>query len=136
MLILISCTNKLPDRNTSSQTPSSEFGEILSLKFGESLLVGNENLEISFLDIQDSRCPQDVNCMTEGKAKVQLQVKGKDLNETVQIVAKGLCYKTDGSCGTEATVNSYKVQMINVDPYPLQRIGAKEKNILKFVVRK
>ncbi len=136
LFIIISCTNKLPDGKTTNQSPANEFGKVLFLKYGESLLVGKENIKISFLDIKESRCPKGVNCITEGKAKVQLQIQGKDLNETIQLVAKGLCYKIDGSCGNEVMANEYKFQMINVDPYPVQKPVTKEENVVKFVVSK
>lgn len=113
-----------------------ELNQQVEVKFGDSVTLKGENLTISFLDIQDSRCPKEVNCMTEGKAKIQLQVQGKDLNETIQLVAKGLCYKTDGSCGDEAMANEYKVKLFNVNPYPEQKTAAKEKYVATIVVSK
>ena len=140
IIIFASCTNKLPDgktnSNPTSQIPVNEFGKVLTLKYGESIIVGKENLKISFREIQDSRCPKKVNCMTEGKAKVQLQVEAKDLNETIQLVAKGLCFKMDGSCGNQAMVNDYKFQLLNVDPYPIEKIVGKASNVVMFKVTK
>lgn len=129
LLIFLNCSNK-------TMGTKNELNQQIEIKYGNSIDLKSEGLIISFLDIQDSRCPKEVNCMTEGKAKVQLQIQGKELNETIELVAKGLCFKTDGSCGTEAMVNDYKVKLFTVNPYPLKKTASKEKYVVAIEVSK
>lgn len=141
LTLFFACTPKTTSSTTTNQSttpaaPINNFGQELSLKYGDQIMVGKENIKISFLDIQDSRCPKEVNCMVAGKAIVQLQVQASSLNETVDLTAKGLCYKMDGSCGSDAMAGGYKIQMINVDPYPIEKNGDKGESLVKFIVSK
>jgi len=135
-LLFFACTPK-PSQGTPQPTaPANAFGEVLTLKYGESMKVGTDNIKIYFAGLEDSRCPKEVNCMMAGKAKVKFQLVGANLNDKFELTCKGLCYKTDGSCGSEVTSNGYTVKLINVDPYPLKKAAAKEDCVVKFTVNK
>lgn len=73
---LISCqtqkidTEKSSDNNTQTQNSSS-----LILKQGELKKIPNTNLKAKYIQMtEDSRCPEDVTCVWQGLAKVELEL--------------------------------------------------------------
>ena len=84
----------------------------IGLKIGETAVIDGP-LEMTLLDVEDSRCPSDVVCVWQGtvSAKVQLQKGTQDLGihtismETIE--------------GNEETFDGYYIRLTNVEPYPM-----------------
>ncbi|MCV0409618.1 hypothetical protein [Nitrosopumilus sp.] len=83
------------------------FAEPIEIKLGETILY--ENLNLSFYDIRDSRCPLDVTCIWEGKVTAMISTS----NQTHKIgglfeIGYPLTYMTP-----------YTITLIDVKPHPI-----------------
>jgi hypothetical protein len=83
----------------------------ISLPAGKQKIVTRDKLKIKFVSVEDSRCPQGVNCVWAGNAKVTIKVtnrKGEsktfDLNTNLEVKS----VKFEG----------YEITLGNVTPYP------------------
>ena len=98
----------------SAPEPDVPFGEPFSIRIGESLSVGSNELRAAFIEIsEDSRCPSDVVCIWAGQVVVlvALEVGGDDLYSDNLIV---------GNAEESAKkIGDYMVEAIVVDPYPV-----------------
>ena len=110
------------------ETGDLKFGqEALLQKFGQITLYGDEvprRLIVSLKEIEDSRCPKDVDCVTAGNASVTLRASNSQgVNENIV-----LCI---GDCGAEGAREThtvaaevggvnYKFTLKAVKPYPGQ----------------
>ena len=89
-----------------------KLGEEFKLGAGKSAAVKGEGLEIEFVAVaEDSRCPQGVDCIWEGNAKVRLRLKRArrppveiELNTNVE--------------PKRAAAGGYEVRLTNLAPYP------------------
>lgn len=83
----------------------------IGLKIGETGYI-DENLEMTLLDVEDSRCPSDVVCVWQGMvtAKIQLQKGTQDLG--VHSIS------TETMEGSEETYDGYYIRLTNIEPYP------------------
>ena len=81
----------------------------------EETITHNKNVEVTFQDIQDSRCPTDVVCVWEGQAEVSLSVFF-DSDDAPTIV--NLIERVGYAELAETTVNGYHFKLLEVNPYP------------------
>ncbi len=104
-LVLGGCTG-------SSQEVKAKLGEEFSLQIGQTALLADENVKITFKEvITDSRCPKNVTCIWAGQVSCLTEVtKGGTLNKLV-LTQPGL------SDPATESFNGYKVAF-NVTPYP------------------
>jgi hypothetical protein len=97
-----------------SRDITADLGEEVSLPVGRELAIKGEDLKIRFDDVtEDSRCPQDVTCIWEGRAIIQLLVTHTDNTYPVELTEPGL---TDRSTGT---FGDYTLEF-NLEPYPVE----------------
>lgn len=84
----------------------------IGLKIGETANI-DEDLKMTLLDVEDSRCPSDVVCVWQGMvtAKVQLQKGAQDLG------VHGI--STETIEGDEEIFDGYYIRLTNIDPYPV-----------------
>ena len=102
--------------------PEQPVSKVLEVKYGETVDVPGEQLKVTFTAAGDSRCPKDVQCITAGEAKVTLGVEKDGVSENIELIAKGLCYEEDGTCGSEATALGYRFRLYSLNPYPEQNV--------------
>lgn len=95
----------------SVMTAEAQTTSQISLLTGRQKTVTRDKLKIKFVAVEDSRCPQGVNCIWAGNAKVTVKMtnrKGEsktfDLNTDLEIKA----VKFEG----------YEIKLDNVTPYP------------------
>ena len=98
-------------------TSTSSFGETIhtldfpiALKVGETANIDSE-LEMTLLDIEDSRCPSDVTCIWQGTvtAKISLEKGARDLG----------VYNISMDMGENKMFDGYYIRLTNVEPYPV-----------------
>jgi len=116
-------SDKVEDKNDKGadldnvSTDSYELGDVLPLTKGGYIKVADLKLKVS--SVADSRCPKGVNCITAGKAKIELMViKQGDMASSASLTARGNCDKTDGSCGNSANSQGYTFTLMSLTPYP------------------
>lgn len=87
-------------------------GEEFKLGVGKSAALKGEGLEIEFVSVgEDSRCPQGVDCIWEGNAKVRLRLKR----------ARGAAVEIELNTNLEprgSATHGYEVRLTNLSPYP------------------
>lgn len=69
-------------------------------------------IEILLLDVDDSRCPSDVNCFWEGNAEVLLRAKKGDQIEEFSL-------NTNSAYIQDTTVFNKHIELLDVKPYPI-----------------
>jgi len=69
-----------------------------------------DNLEVTFSEIDDSRCPSDVTCIWEGRASVTLDIYDHLQNQTIILTTNEILSKNIGI---------YKISLIDISPYPV-----------------
>ena len=96
-------------------TAFGETGKMLDfpigLKIGDTANISSE-LKMTLLDVEDSRCPSDVQCVWEGTvtAKISLERGVQDLgiyNISLAMIEE-----------KEQTFDGYYIRLTNVEPYP------------------
>lgn len=89
-----------------------KLGEEFKLGLGKSAAVRGEGLEIEFVSVvEDSRCPQGVDCIWEGNARVRLRLKR----------ARGTPAEIELNTNLEpqrAAADGYEVRLTSLAPYP------------------
>ena len=75
----------------------------------------NKALEITFSDIEDSRCPTDVVCVWEGQADVELTAffENDDAPTVFHLISRA-----GQPALADTLLNGYHFQLLEVDPYP------------------
>lgn len=97
------------------------YGTRVELKQTESIWFGADSLtglKVTVTEIADSRCPEDVDCVWAGEAKVDLlAVQTQDSVNLKLTIDPTNSYKIDT---LDFTLNSknYKALLFAVDPYP------------------
>lgn len=91
-----------------------EPGDTFVLAPGQSVACKSCELGFTFAAVtEDSRCPKYTNCVWEGQASVQFQLKGAAMEETLTITARGS--QVDKASASRA---GYRLQLLALDPYP------------------
>ncbi|MBK7407936.1 MAG: hypothetical protein IPL49_08375 [Saprospirales bacterium] len=94
------------------------LGDTLTIHYGETIEIPSENLKITFSDLNDSRCPKGVQCVTQGQARAVLTVDKGGNSESVELTSEGLCFDETGPCGSEVTAMGYRFQLLYIYPHP------------------
>lgn len=96
----------------SSETIVQNVDTELQLGIGDAVIVSN-NMEITILDVQDSRCPADAFCVWQGEAKVSINVKtnSEDLGNFI--------LSSISESSSMQYIDGYFVRLVQVEPYPL-----------------
>jgi len=77
------------------------------------------NLQVTLLpDVEDSRCPSDVQCIWAGYEKVNLVVNTINWPQNISFTSVP---KLDDS-PAELTIAQFRIKLINVVPYPTANI--------------
>ncbi|MEM6964422.1 MAG: hypothetical protein AAF573_06630 [Bacteroidota bacterium] len=116
--------------------PGYNLGETIMLKPNQPVKIRSENIYLLLTEVKDSRCPKEVNCVRAGEAKVAVDFGVGDAVSALELEAKGLCFKEDGSCGESTDAQGYKVQLYNVYPYPVESTTKEENYTAKVMVTK
>ncbi len=98
--------------------------ETFTLKFGEEATCSCGNLEVQFSDvIEDSRCPQNVECVWEGQVSVQISILDEN-NSELQTLE--LTKHLDDIAPATDTLGNYIYFLKEVLPYPLEPMNIEE----------
>lgn len=113
LLMLPTCWEQEP-------LPSIPFEEVFTLAYGESCLVGPEEIEIGFSELlTEGRCPSDVLCSWAGRARIQLWLH-RPGQDTIYLEPFIYGYVSKENTAAHKSVYSrkYKVTLLQLDPYP------------------
>ncbi|MEP2026672.1 MAG: hypothetical protein ABJH98_15840 [Reichenbachiella sp.] len=75
--ITISCGD--PNEDCCNGSKEVTLGESFSIKQGETIDVENSIVDITFVElVEDSLCPEDVDCVTQGTLTIQIDINGSE----------------------------------------------------------
>ena len=97
------------------------FDEPVTVRFGESIIVGTERTNITFLEVADSRCPRNAICVWQGEVHVRLGVGTESFD-----------VKVPGSISAAG----YTIEVREVTPYPDDPPPPKSAYRMTMVVRR
>lgn len=102
----------------SSEEPSRDdsyssftLGRAFSLQEGGKAAC-EEGLELTVVSVADSRCPEDVDCVWEGNAEVEIEAAQSGREPTM------LTLNTSPRMGTSETYLDYTIELQGLEPYP------------------
>lgn len=105
-IILISCEKEnAPD--------SFPLGIENEFKINDVYHSSDNSLKFSITEINDSRCPSDVECIWAGKADVTIKLESPVSESFVLSTLNNALYSS------KDTVGNYSFQLIDVSPYPV-----------------
>lgn len=129
-LLCAACSNQpmAGDPGDRPTTPASLDREF-RIAFGQTVAVKGADLEITFNDVSDSRCPQGAVCVWAGSAHVALEVvtsTGKPAQ---------LALDTHPDLQGSGSVFDYVVRLVKVDPFPVLDVAQpRESYVVTLVV--
>lgn len=134
--LLFLITSRSCDKKV-EESPALNFGETIEMAYQEKVMVGNDGLSLTYQSIQDSRCPEGVQCIRAGEAKVEVLVEQDGQNGKVMLEAKGMCPDREGKCGNSGSAMGYRLKLLSADPYPVEgQAKDASKSTLRLVVTK
>lgn len=94
--------------NSSTTSPVEiVLGQQFQLKYSASAHCTAGDFIITFKNLDaDSRCPEGVECVWAGNAKITISVSGSDMSLNTNLEPKTVSYA------------GYLIELISVDPYP------------------
>lgn len=68
------------------ESKSASFNSVFELKLDEKVFLpkSKKELSVSLITISDNRCPENVQCITAGKAVAQIKLTNKEGSETIK----------------------------------------------------
>lgn len=132
--ILIACIGC--NSGTTKLLPyQSQLNQTFDLRYGTTVGLPDEEIEISFEKLTESRCPEEVDCIRAGEGVVSLVVKVGNQSENLVLKVKGLC-KDQPRCGEAKTVLNYTITLMSLSPYPTEVLKDKQEYMAKLIVTK
>jgi hypothetical protein len=113
------------DRPTTPASLDREF----RIAFGQTIAVESTDLEITFDDVSDSRCPQNAVCVWEGTAHVVLAVATSTTKPAL------LALDTHPDLPGSGRAFDYVIRLVKVDPFPILDVAQpRESYVVTLVV--
>ena len=111
--LLLGCGTLLNVSSNENQT-SPRLGQEFSLKVGQELKLEGVDLQVKFAGVpQDSRCPENVNCVWAGNAEVALDLLHNNCSTVVTLNT----LRSSGT-GDEGKVGGFRIKLVKLVPYP------------------
>ena len=115
---------------TSALAPPQDvtLGQEFDVRVGRWVTVEGERLRVTFDRVaEDSRCPEGVNCIWAGNAKVVLRLsKGRRRSSTLTL--------NTGTDPKEASYRGYEVRLVKLDPYPKEKRRIRRRDYVATLV--
>jgi hypothetical protein len=115
--------------------PLQEFEQPFWIGISESTVLLPDGLRITFDDVlEDSRCPADVVCVWEGRARGRFELQHDSFDKVqLDLILSGYVAKEDTLQHVPKDTLGYIFTFMQLDPYPLHRKPHKKKDYRAFV---
>jgi hypothetical protein len=100
--------------NPAAEPTASPQARIVTLAPGEPLVIADESLTLTLVDVKDRRCPQEVQCIWAGHAAVTLQV-GK-AGWDAELVTIGTYAPAGMKLPFDAQYGHYQLHLVGLKP--------------------
>lgn len=111
VLTLAGC--ELLSFRSSASTRAASLGEPFEVGFGETVAIRGAGLEVRFTGVDDSRCPQDVQCVRAGEASAAFALAADGAEENAVLRLPPLDEAPDA-----AIFGGYRVRLLELLPLP------------------
>ena len=83
----------------------------------ESIIYKEGNVLITLLDVDDERCPTNVDCVWQGNAEVEMKIT--NANETMDFKLNTAGFiNEDANFPTSTSIFDLNIELLNLEPYP------------------
>ncbi len=112
------------------QSVNAQTSQQVSVRVKTQKSVMRDRLRIKFVAVEDSRCPQDTNCIWAGNAKVTIKLTNRQ--------GKSETFDLNTNLDAKAVkFGGYEITLGNVNPYPRSNIRINPNGYTaSFTVRK
>lgn len=137
LLGLLACTDTDPRVFELNETISIGVSESITLQLPQQ----DEYIDLMVLDIEESRCPANANCVRFGEARVTVGVNGiEEILKTLNLCVgdcpeRGVGVIQVDTIAVELDNNSYAVLLKDVTPYPTTDNNSLPKQALLEVIK-
>ncbi len=115
---------------TSALVPPQDatLGQEFDVRVGRWVTVEGERLRVTFDRVaEDSRCPEGVQCVWAGNAKVVLRLsKSRRRSSTMSL--------NTGTDPKEASYRGYEVRLVKLEPYPKEKRRIRKRDYVATLV--
>jgi len=99
--------------------PVANLDEPFWLEFGQVKVLPPDNLRIEFRQLlEESRCPSDVICVWEGRARIGLLLQTPADSIQVELLLPGFATQADTLAHQPVDTLGYRMTLMQLDPYP------------------
>lgn len=112
LLLLYGCNGATqPDQSKGTRNKTAQ--NQIAIKYGQQITVAKEGLTLEFVTVlEDSRCPEGVQCVWEGNARIELSAaKAGNDRSSFEL-------NTNDRFPVEAKYLGYLITLIDLQPYP------------------
>jgi hypothetical protein len=133
-LLMLACARG-PEASGQENGPTVQVEQRFRLAVADSVLFqdGDIRFKIRLHQIEDNRCPLEVNCITGGKASVVLHLNIQP--EVLQFCIGSDCREQNNSSLLEYNNERYTIVLEEVSPYPQQEGEQKPKQAIFKIKR-
>ena len=113
-LFLVFCEReKLHDNGAEELQLKSANGDTLLINYGETINLQDGKSWVKFVDVEDSRCPNNVVCFWEGNAKAQFIYYDGESEKSFYLNTQG-----SQQMLSESVISDLYFSLVSIDPYP------------------
>ncbi|MBQ47648.1 MAG: hypothetical protein CMP10_09310 [Zetaproteobacteria bacterium] len=99
----------------------------VTLEEGESVVLDNEQLQLTLTELVDSRCPADMQCIWQGEAKAKIAVSENEHDQSIFEI------KFPGKSEEIEFFNGYVIRVISILPYPVSEHAEQPRITLQVI---
>lgn len=130
--LFVFMTTLSPAGGVVSDDHMAALGQEFDIRLGDTIWIQDELLRIDFQRVaEDSRCPEGVNCVWAGNAKIALRVTKARRRSTQMMLNTMLNPK-------QSSYRGYEVKLVKLEPHPQKgvRLRRREYTATLIVSRK
>jgi hypothetical protein len=105
---------------SSSASSSVKTNGMVKIRFDETVTYAD--LELRWLEINDSRCPTGVNCFWAGEVKVMLEATRTTAQGSEPAELQLTLQSRREPATATVSFSGYELELLNVDPYPKDKV--------------
>jgi len=105
----------------------------IKIPLGETITIDNHHIEFMKV-LEDSRCPKEVTCIWEGRAKVQVTVWKNEEDALIKELIFGQIKQGESKELTLFTSEENMVKGYALNPYPSSEISSDEREYVLLII--
>jgi hypothetical protein len=112
-VLILNCCNGGTQSEQSKRGPNNPVQNQYVIKYGQETAIAGKNMTVKFTAVlEDSRCPEGIQCVWEGNARIKLSATKAGEN------AASLELNTSDRFAVEAQYLDCTITLIDLRPYP------------------